>query len=403
MMRILFFHNRYQQAGGEDNVVHAEIALLRAEGHEVDLFEDNNDGIVHWIDAASTALGCVYSHNSARTARRRIQEFAPDLVHVHNFFPRLSPSIHYVCHEQKIPVVQTLHNYRLLCPASTFLRNGSVCEDCLGKTVPWPAVQHGCYHSSRLATAAVANMLSIHRGLNTWSRTVSTFIALTKFAREKFIEGGLPEDRITVKPNFVSPDPGIGAGTGGYALFVGRLSEEKGLGMLLEAWKKIKADRRLKIIGDGPMAASVRSAAETIPGIEWLGPRNKEEVSRQMAGAAFLVFPSIWYESLPLVLIEALATGLPVIASRLGAIAEVISDGETGRLVEAGSSNHLASEIDWAFSHPDSLRAMRHRARREFERKYTAELNYAVLSQIYQAAIDTKEDRQKLTSYALQN
>ena len=403
MMRILFVHNRYQQPGGEDSVVQAEIALLRSRGHEVDFLEEDNDGIVGWIDAASTAIESVYSFSSARTARRRIESFKPDLVHVHNFFPRLSPSIHYACHEKKVPVVQTLHNYRLLCPAATFMRNGAVCEDCLGKTIPWPAVKHGCYHSSKLATAAVANMLSIHRGLQTWSRKVARFIALSEFSRGKFIAGGLPEGRIAIKPNFVSLDTGIGAGTGNYALFVGRLSEEKGLTTLLEAWKKTHSHGRLKIVGDGPMAPLVRDAASTVPGIEWLGPRTRSEVSRLMADASFLVFPSIWYETFGMVLIEAFSAGLPVIASNLGAMAELIRDGSTGKLFQARSSDELATTVDWAFANPDALQAMRLSARREFELKYTAESNYAQLMGIYQDAIAAVAANQPVTNYALQS
>jgi len=401
-MRILFFHNRYQQAGGEDNVVHSEMALLRARGHDVELCEENNDGIVTWIAAAQAAAECIYSRSSAQHARSRIQAFRPDVVHVHNFFPRLSPSIHYACHEKNIPVVQTLHNYRLHCPAATLLRDGRPCEDCLGSRVAWPALKHNCYQSSKLATAALVNMLAIHRGLKTWDRVVTRFIALTEFARDKFIQGGLPEDRIVVKPNFVNSDPGIGTGSGGYALFVGRLSQEKGLDVLLEAWKKAPAGARLKIVGDGPMAATVKDAASTVPGIEWLGSRSKDEVSRLMADAAFLIFPSIWYESLPLVLIEALAVGLPVLASRLGSMCEIIADGKTGKLFTAGSSQHLSSEIEWAFSRPELLQPLRLEARREFERKYTADINYALLRRIYQSVLVAKEEKEPLESYVLE-
>jgi glycosyltransferase involved in cell wall biosynthesis len=228
-------------------------------------------------------------------------------------------------------------------------------------------------------------MLSIHRGLSTWNRAVSRFIAPTEFARSKFIEGGLCGERIAVKPNFVNPDPGVGRGGGGYALFVGRLSEEKGLETLLSAWREIRPKKTLKIAGDGPLAASVREAAASIPGIEWLGSRTRDEVSQLMADAAFLVAPSVSYETFGLVLVEALAAGLPVFTSRLGAMAEVVSDGETGRLFTPGSSAELAEGIAWAFSHPDELRAMRHKARREFEDKYSADSSYKILTGIYEA------------------
>jgi len=388
-MRILVIHNRYQQAGGEDVVVRAETSLLRSKGHEVQIFQENNDGIATWSDAVKTTLQCVYSYSAARDVRKLIDEFEPDLAHIHNFFPRVSPSVHYACHEAKIPVVQTLHNYRLLCPASTFLRDGKVCEDCLGKTISWPAVQHSCYRKNKFASAAMVNMLAIHRVLRTWRRTVTRFIVPTQFARAKFVEGGLPEERIVVKPNFVAPDPGMGRGNGGYVLFVGRLSEEKGLGTLLAAWSQISTSVRLKIVGDGPLAGTVERTSATVPRVEWLGARSREEVSGLMADAALLVFPSICYETFGLTVIEALATGLPVLASRLGAMTELVSDGETGKLFTAGSCGELAAAIDWAHSHPGHLKAMRSRARHEFELKYTAELNYASLMDVYESSLST--------------
>jgi len=387
MMRILFVHNRYQQAGGEDGVVRAEVSLLRAKGHEVEVMEEDNDGIVRWMDAAKTALQCVYSIGSSRTIHEHIKRFKPDLAHIHNFFPRLSPSIHYACHEAKVPVVQTLHNYRLLCPEARFFRAGGICEECMGKSIPWPAVQHGCYRQSRVASAAVANMLAIHRACGTWDRNVTRFIALTEFARNKFIEGGLPGDKIVVKPNFVDPDPGMGEGNGGYALFVGRLSEEKGIGTLLSAWSQLAGGQRLKIVGEGPLAAMVKQATATLPGVEWLGALSKIEVRRLMADAEILILPSVCYEGFPLVLVEAFAAGLPLIASRLGAMEELVAEGDTGRLFAPGKAGELATLLEWAFSHPESVRAMRERARSIFINRYTAESNYSILSEIYRSVL----------------
>jgi glycosyltransferase involved in cell wall biosynthesis len=387
-MRILVVHNRYQQAGGEDGVVNAEANLLHQHDHEVELFEEDNDSIIDGMNAAKTAMRCVYSVTAAREMRRRIDRFQPNLVHVHNFFPRLSPSIHYVCRRVGVPIVQTLHNYRLLCPASTLLREGGVCEECIGRVFAWPAIRYSCYRQSRGASAAVANMLFVHRVLSTWTKTVSRFIVLTEFARQKFCAGGLPMNKIAVKPNFVISDPGIGKGNGGYALFVGRLSEEKGLDTLLGAWTQLKTTRPLKIIGDGPLAFRLKAVVSKIPSIEWLGRRDKQEVYRLMSDAAMLIFPSIWYEGFPLVLAEAFATGLPVIASRLGAMAEIVTEGKTGRLFSPGKMDELAGAVEWAFTHPDHLRAMRSCVRWEFEQKYTAESNYASLVEIYRSAFE---------------
>ncbi len=385
-MRIVIIHNRYQQSGGEDHVLHAETALLRARGDEVETVEANNDAIVRWTAAAKAAFDCVYSFSSARSMGKLIDEFRPDVAHIHNFFPQLSPSVHYACRKAGVPVVQTLHNYRLLCPGATLFREGKVCEDCTRAMVPWPAVAHACYRDSRTASASVANMLAIHRAAGTWTRTVSRFITPTKFARNKFIEGGLPAERIAVKPNFLSQDPGMGNGNGNYALFAGRFSQEKGLDTLLAAWRQLKVRVPLKIVGDGPLAPMVQQAVATLPDVEWLGPRCHEEVLQLMADAAFQVIPNNSYETFGLVAMEAFAVGLPVFASRLGALAELVKDEETGKLFTAGSSEALAATVEWAIAHPDELRAMRRNARLEFESKYTADANYGQLMEVYESA-----------------
>ncbi len=385
-MRIVMIHNRYQQSGGEDHVFRAETALLRARGHEVEAVEENNDAIVRWTAASKAAFDCVYSFASARSMSKLIDDFRPDVAHIHNFFPRLSPSVHYACRQTGVPVVQTLHNYRLLCPGATLFREGKVCEDCTRAVVPWPAVAHACYRDSRTASAAVANMVSIHRALRTWDRAVARFITPSEFARSKFIENGFPAEKIVAKPNFLSDDPGMSAGSGKYALFVGRLSQEKGLDTLLAAWRQLPSTVPLKIAGDGPMMPVVKEAAASAPGVEWLGLRNHEDVLRLMTDAAFLIVPSNWYENQPIVVIEAFAVGLPVFASRLGGLAELVRDGETGKLFAAGSSEALAATVEWAIAHADELRAMRRNARLEFESRYTADANYSQLMRVYESA-----------------
>ncbi|MGO9438751.1 MAG: glycosyltransferase [Terracidiphilus sp.] len=206
-------------------------------------------------------------------------------------------------------------------------------------------------------------LLAIHRAAGTWEKCVSRFIALTEFARAKFIAGGLPAEKFVVKPNFVDPDPGIGSGSGNFALFVGRLVAEKGIGTLLTAWKELRGGPKLRIIGDGPLGPAVASAAATHPDIEWNGPRDPEEVRGAMKEAKVLILPSTWYEAFGLVAVEAFAAGLPVIASRLGAMEELVSDGVTGRLFSAGDPSGLASAVRWAFCHPEELKGMRSRAR----------------------------------------
>jgi glycosyltransferase involved in cell wall biosynthesis len=397
-MRILVAHNRYQQAGGEDQAVQAECALLSREGNHVELWEEDNDSIASPLSAGLTALGCVYSVEHARAMRRRICQFRPDVVHVHNFFPRLSPSIHIECRHAGVPVVQTLHNFRLLCPAATLhsQRDGGPCEACLDRCVPLPAVVRGCYRGSRLASLAVAHLLSIHRALGTWNRCVDRFIALTEGARGMFISGGIAAEKIVVKPNFVDSDPnpksnlvpGTGSGRGNFVLFAGRLVEEKGVRSLLAAWSLLPAKPRLRIIGDGPLAPLVADAAATIPGIEWLGQKSRAEVRRAMADATILVLPSTWYEGFPLVIAEAFAAGLPIVASRQGAMAELVSDGRTGKLFSPGDAADLAGAVESILARPRELQAMRQHARAEYEQKYTAAANYARLIAIYETVLD---------------
>lgn len=386
-MRILIVHNRYQQPGGEDGVVSAEADLLQDHSHQVALYEADNDQIVGALGGLTTAVRCVWSRPAVRSFRKLLFSFEPDVVHVHNFFPLISPAIHHAAHRLGIPVIQTLHNYRLMCPASTLVRDGSVCESCVNQWYPVSAVRHACYHKSRAATFAVANMLLFHRIMGTWTNTVSRFIALSDFARRKFVSAGLPEDRISVKPNFLADDPGLGPGSGNYVLFVGRLTHEKGIACLLQAWRNLRTNTRLIIVGDGPLAPMVKESADADQTIEWLGFQNRSRILELMGDAFALIFPSVWFEGFPLVLAEAMAKGLPVIASNLGSMPEIISHRKTGLLFAPGSPLDLVNSIQWAFSHPVEFSAMRAQARQEFELKYTAASNYGLLLNIYQAAL----------------
>ncbi|MDR7588877.1 MAG: glycosyltransferase [Armatimonadota bacterium] len=384
-MRVLILHNRYREPGGEDAVVAAEGELLRSRGHEVQEFIAEN-AEVDGISALRAAAEAVWSEAARRRVLRLIREFRPDVVHLHNTFARLSPSVYWACQEAGVPVVQTLHNYRLLCANAIFFRDGHPCEDCLGR-LPWRGVVRGCYRGSRAASGMVAGAVTFHRVLGTW-RLVDRFITLTEFMRQKFIRAGFPPAKLAVKPNFVYPDPGTGEGKGGYALFVGRLSPEKGLGTLLRAWERLGGKVPLKIVGDGPLAGDVRQAVEQVPGVEWLGRKAREEVYALMGDAAFLVFSSEWYEGFPLVVGEAFARGLPVVATALGSQGSIVHHGRTGLLFRPGDPEDLAAKVEWLLSHPKELTRMRREARAEYEVKYTADRNYQMLMEIYRQAID---------------
>jgi len=282
-----------------------------------------------------------------------------DRVIVHNFFPLVSPSIYYAAHQEKVPVIQYLHNFRLFCLNGLFFRDGRICEDCFKKQIPWPGVIHRCYRGSYLGSIVVAAMLCVHRLLKTWTTKVDQFIALSEFSRVKFIEGGLPAGRIAAKPNFIGLDPGPGSGKGGYAVFIGRLSKEKGIPQLLSAWKELGYGIPLKILGEGPQAKEVERAIEYGENIEWFGKASNEKVIEVLKDASCLIFPSGCYENFPRVILEAYAVGTPVIAYNLGSTGEIVIPGRTGYLLPVGDSKALVECIQKAFQDPSELFSMR--------------------------------------------
>jgi glycosyltransferase involved in cell wall biosynthesis len=386
-MKVLLCHNFYQQRGGEDQVFADEGLLLESHGHQVVRYTRHNDDI-HQQDRLTLAAKTVWNRRTQADLSEIIAREAPDVMHCANTFPLISPSAYYTARSHGVAVVQTLHNYRLLCPKGTFLRDGAVCEKCVHTLVPWPAVVHACYRDDRAASAVVGGMLSLHRLMKTWTGAVDKYIALTEFSRNKFIEGGLPAEQIHVKPNFVSPEPEAGAGNGGYALFVGRLAPEKGIDAMLSAWAKLSEAVPLKIVGDGPLSDCVKQAATDDTRIEWLGTYSLEKTLSIMREAEFLLMPSIWYETFGRTIVEAFATGTPVIASRMGAMAELVDDGLTGLHFEPGDPVDLAEKVTQLWNDSTRRREMRAAARCEFERQYTAETNYQILMEIYEQAID---------------
>ncbi|MGD1703983.1 glycosyltransferase [Dapis sp. BLCC M229] len=388
-MRILSIHNRYLIRGGEDESRELEERLLQEKGNQVDIYEENNNRVAE-IGQIKAAIRTVWSTESYQIVQQKLTENSYNIVHVQNFFPLISPSVYYAANKQGVPVVQTLHNYRLLCANSYFFRDQKVCEDCLGKIISWPGVVHGCYRDSKAASLVVVAMQTLHRAISTWKKMVNLYIALTDFTRQKFIQAGLPAEKIVVKPNFVYPDPGMGEGNGNYALFIGRLSPEKGLDTLLATWQLLAGKIPLKIIGDGPLSHQVQEAVVKLPNVEWLGRLPIQEVYNLIGEAKFLIFPSQWYETFGRVAIEAFAKGTPVIASNLGNMSSLIESGRTGFHFRPGDPNDLAAQVEYALTHPEKLRKMRFEARSEFEAKYTAEQNYHKLMDIYKLAIASK-------------
>ena len=366
------------------------------------------DGLVKKL---GVAVNCIWSRRWHREFRQMLQTSRPDVVHIHNFFPLISPSVYYACHREGVPVVQTLHNYRLLCSSAELYRDGKVCEECLHHGL-LRGVRYGCYQGSKMGTAALSLMLGVHRRLRTWNNLVDCYVALTEFARDKMIEGGLPANRIRVKPNFVLPDPGsketgskeTGSKQTGsketnskertdrYALFVGRLAKAKGVLSMMKAWEHMPRHIPLMIAGDGPCREQLESELKDgkLPSVTYLGRLSRPDTLATMKKARFLVFPSEWYEGFPVTIAESFACGIPVICSRLGSMQEIVTDGLTGLHFQPGDAEDLAKKVKWAWEHPEEIDAMGRLARREFETKYTAARNIEMLEEIYEFAMTTR-------------
>ena len=383
-LRVLVAHNAYQQRGGEDAVAEAEVALLRAHDHTVDLYARHNDELVE-MPRLAAARDTLWSTRTAREVEHAIHQFQPDVIHVHNTFPLISPSLYWEAARAGVPVVQTLHNFRLLCPQAMLLRAGVVCEDCVGRFA-WRSVSRHCYRDSVPQSALVTGMLAVHRIAGTWATKITRYVALNEFCRRKFVWGGLPADKLVVKPNFVDSTPAHeslrSTRSSGSFLFVGRLEAEKGIAVLADALRSAP-DIALRVAGSGRGEEVLKSLGRAT----LLGVLSAQQVRDEMQRALALVMPSICYENFPRSLVEAFACGLPVVASRLGAMAELVDDKRTGLLFEPGNGEDLKAKLRWAQANPNAMRMMGCNARREYEAKYTPEINYRQLIAIYLDAI----------------
>lgn len=377
---VAVIHNRYLQPGGEDAAVAAHVALLEARGCRVVRYETNNEALAG-LGPLGQATATIWNSKARDDLQRMLTKARPAVAHFHNTFPYLSPSVYAAARSVGVPVVQSLHNYRLICPGALLYRDGKPCTDCVSRRVKWPAAVHGCYRQSLAASAVTAGMLAVGNVNKTWERSVDAYVALTEFARDRFIAGGLPPDRIVVHPNVLATDPGAGAHETGFALFVGRLSPEKGIGTMLDAWRRANfGSRTLLVVGDGPLEGSFD---RSIPGVQWLGECANERVITLMQQAAFLVLPSECYEGFPMTLVEAFATGLPVIASNHGAMAELVVHGVNGYHFRPGDASDLSSAMARAFDNPTECRALGDAARRTFMERYTSDQAYDRLMALY--------------------
>jgi len=385
-LKIVLCHNYYRQRGGEDQVFEDEVNLLRENGHQVVTFIRRNDDI-NAVNLPQTAVETIWNQRAANEIRRIVNSERADVVHFHNWLPLISPSAYWGAKRGGAAVVQTLHNYRFLCPKGTMFRGGDVCEKCLGRNYPWPAIQHACYRGSRFGSTVVASTLAIHRAIGTLQKVVDVFIAASGFTKSKYVEAGFDAERIRTKPNFLHPDPGVGSGRGDFVLYFGRLSPEKGIATLLKAWELLESPIPLKISGSGPMADEVNATANRNAGIEFLGFASDSVIDELLREARFLVCPSTNYEGFPKTIVESLARGTPIVAGRLGALSELITNGQNGRLFSPGDPLDLANTVTDLYKNASSLQAMRVAARRDFEDFYQAGRNYDQLIDIYKQAI----------------
>jgi glycosyltransferase involved in cell wall biosynthesis len=377
-LRILLIHNSYQKRGGEEILFETERRLLAARGHEVMEYRRTNDEIRHGtiIDNLTLPLRTVWAWDSYSEVRKICLEKRPAVALAFNTLPLISPAVVYACRSTKVPIIQHIQNYRFGCAAGTLFRDGGVCEECLDHGA-WRGILHACYRDSRLATATVTAHTALHKGAKTWSRKVNAFIAPSAFIREFAVKGGIPRDKIYLKPNCVEPDPGRREEWESFALFAGRLSPEKGVWTLLRSWAQLDPHIPLRIAGDGPLRSALEAFVNDrgMKNVTFLGALPHEEVLSLMKRARLFVFPTECYEGFPMTVVEALACGAVIVASDLGAIREVLREGETGYFFAAGNIESLALRVTslWTSTELDRVSAL---ARTEYETKYTGQRNH---------------------------
>lgn len=412
-MKVLLVHNFYQSSSpsGEDAVFRNECQLLKKNGIEVITFEKHNDEIKDYGLSGKLLLPFrnIWSRRTYRELTQVLKKEKPDIAHFHNIWYLISPSAYYACRDAGVPVVQTLHNFRISCVNGLLLRNGHVCEECIVKKTGHGsgvmgdrlrmiqnAISYGCYRNSRIYSIPVALMQYLHWVKKTWSDKVDAYIALTEFGRQKFIEAGLPADKIFVKPNFLADPPEPNYSSQNYAVFLGRLSPEKGLSVLINAFQYLSSPTHnpsprthhpfhLKIVGDGSLMENLQHivSAGKMEGIEFTGRKSFADAMVLLGNARFMIMPSMCYEGFPMAIREAFACGKPVIASNLGSMAELVENGKTGLLFEPGNPLDLAEKMKWMIGHEAECIEMGKKAREVFEEKYTAERNIEILMEIY--------------------
>jgi glycosyltransferase involved in cell wall biosynthesis len=402
-MKVLLVHNFYGSSApsGENTAFLSEAELLRQHGHTVIEFTRHSDEIRKRgpFGAVIGAMSTAWNPFALRKLRTMIQREQPDVMHVHNAFPLISPSVFHAAQNSGTATVTTLHNYRIFCAAAIPLRNGLPCSQCIDRKTVFAALKYGCYRGSRLATVPLAAKIALHRAIGTWSKTVDAFVALTEFQRQKIVEAGLPGDSVHVKPPCYPypPSPLPWNNREHTAVFIGRNSPEKGLRFLIDAWMKWGLDAPvLEVIGEGweNLTLEIKAAVRRLNGrIRFAGQLPFEEAQASLSRARLLILPSISFEGFPMVILEAFALGVPVAASRIGSLPCIVDDGEVGVLFDPGAPDKLLHVIRALWEDKRALEATGRAARLKFERAFSSAMNCNTLMRIYEDAISRRHGR----------
>jgi len=380
-MKILIVHNKYKIYGGEESVFRNEVDLLKKNGHEVETFLMDNDEIGSIFSKIKIGLFGFYNPVSSKMIRKKVDKFLPDIIHIHNFFPLISPSIFFEKKRKKIPVVMTLHNYRLVCQNAILFRNGRICERCIKKKIPLAGVISKCYRNSSIQTLILVLVTGFHKIIGTWKKRVDRYICLSEFQKKKILESSLnlKSDQIKVKPNFAFKKGGVFLKREDFFLYVGRINVEKGIKTVVGAFKN--TDYKLKIIGEGCIQEEIKKTCDLQENMDFLGVMDHDSVMKQMKLAKGLIFPSNIYEGFPMVIVEALLSGTPVIASDIGSQSEIITDGENGYHFTADDPDDLRRKVKKLYNNNNEF--MYGNAFQTYKKYYSDTENYKLLIKIY--------------------
>lgn len=388
-------HNYLRPPSGENTVFEQEKKLLESKGHEVITYIRQNSEIdaMGFIKKITIPMKAVWSFEDHARIRRIAETKKPDVAHFHNIFPLVSPSAYRACKSAGLPVVQTLHHFRIVCPGALLFREGRVCEDCAGMRF-FPGICHGCYRTSSLQTAGMATVVHFHRMIRTWQYYVDLYIALSNFALETYRRLGFPSNSFYVKTNFLQDPVEPAYDDEGYGIYIGRIGEEKGIPALLEALRQCPG-MPFKIIGDGPLREYLEEKLREyrLDNIEYLGVKSHTQCMEYLVKARFLVLPSQWYEGVPMVLLEAMSAGKPAVVSNIGVLPEMVKDEINGCVFTPGARDELAERMRRIHGNPETAHEMGKKSRALFEEKYTREVNYRMIMEAYQKAIEIRNER----------